>query len=185
MTVATPGDEPESSVPGRRLRHMVQVQIVRASASQAGVLTGVMHASSAYQGDYASILYGYTVTPAYLEANAAFVAVTGEEVLGFYALVDDPAELDLLFVADTAQGLGIGSSLISHMLAEARDRGTPSVRVVSHPPALPFYMHMGARRVGTIPPRPPKIRWPRPELRFDIGEHPPSADDTADRLVTC
>ncbi|MEU0532761.1 GNAT family N-acetyltransferase [Amycolatopsis tolypomycina] len=145
---------------------MGQIEIVRATPDQAGTLTALMHASSAYQGDYASILDGYTIAPGYVEANPAFVAIRDGEILGFYALVD--AELDLLFVADRAQGLGLGARLITHMLAEARGRGLASVRVVSHPPALAFYVRMGARRTGTIPAHPPKVRWDRPELRFDV-----------------
>jgi GNAT superfamily N-acetyltransferase len=145
---------------------MGQIEIVRATADQAGTLTALMHASSAYQGDYASILEGYAVTPGYVEAHPTFTATRDGEILGFYALLE--AELDLLFVADAAQGLGIGGRLIAHMLAEARKRGLESVRVVSHPPAVAFYLRMGARRTGTIPAKPPKIRWDRPELRFDV-----------------
>ncbi|MDS0135518.1 MULTISPECIES: GNAT family N-acetyltransferase [unclassified Amycolatopsis] len=145
---------------------MGQLQIARATPDQAGTLTALMHASSAYQGDYASILDGYAIAPGYVETNPTFIATSGTEILGFYALV--AAELDLLFVADRAQGLGIGARLITHMLAEARSRGLESVRVVSHPPALAFYVRMGARRTGTIPARPPKIGWDRPELRFDV-----------------
>jgi len=148
---------------------MSQIEIVRATAAQADSLTALMHASSAYQGDYASILDGYSVTPSYIEANPTFAAMTGNELLGFYALLEEPPELDILFVADAAQGLGIGSRLVTHMLAEARARGMRTVRVVSHPPALPFYLRMGARRTGTIPPKLPKIGWARPELRFTVA----------------
>jgi GNAT superfamily N-acetyltransferase len=145
---------------------MGQIEIVRATPGQAGTLTALMHASSAYQGDYASILDGYAVTPEYVQAHRTFTATREGEILGFYTLL--AAELDLLFVADRAQGLGIGARLIEHMLAEARERGLDSVRVVSHPPALAFYVRMGARRTGTIPANPPKVRWDRPELRFDV-----------------
>ena len=137
-----------------------------ATALTSPALTALMHASSAYQGDYASILDGYAIAPGYVEANPTFIAAGDGEVLGFYALTG--AELDLLFVADAAQGLGIGARLITHMLAEARERGLDSVRVVAHPPALAFYVRMGARRTGTIPANPPKVRWDRPELRFDV-----------------
>ncbi|MEQ0564288.1 GNAT family N-acetyltransferase [Amycolatopsis sp. NEAU-NG30] len=147
---------------------MGQIEIVRATAGQAGVLTELMHTSSAYQGGYASILDGYEVTPAYVEAHPTFVATSAGEIVGFYALIEDPAELDLLFVADSAQGLGVGRQLVAHMLGEARGRGLRSVRVVAHPPALSFYVRVGARRTGTIPPRPPKVGWERPELRFDV-----------------
>ncbi|WP_206796471.1 GNAT family N-acetyltransferase [Amycolatopsis sp. MtRt-6] len=145
---------------------MGQIEIRRATPGQAGTLTALMHASSAYQGEYASILDGYAIAPGYVEANPTFVATRDGEILGFYALLE--AELDLLFVADRAQGLGIGARLVAHMLAEARERGLDSVRVVSHPPALAFYVRMGARRTGTIPAAPPKVRWDRPELRFDV-----------------
>ncbi|ADJ48652.1 acetyltransferase [Amycolatopsis mediterranei S699] len=145
---------------------MAEIEIHRATADQAGTLTALMHASSAYRGEYASILDGYTIAPHYIETNPTYTATRSGEILGFYALLD--AELDLLFVADQAQGLGIGARLIEHMLAGARERGLDSVRVVSHPPALAFYVRMGARRTGTIPAKPPKIRWDRPELRFDV-----------------
>ncbi|MFB9690038.1 GNAT family N-acetyltransferase [Amycolatopsis plumensis] len=145
---------------------MGQIEIIRATPDQAPALTALMHASAAYQGEYASILDGYAVTPGYVEANATFIAARDGEILGFYALM--AAELDLLFVADAAQGLGIGARLVTHMLAEARERGLESVRVVSHPPAFAFYVRMGARRTGTIPANPPKVRWDRPELRFDV-----------------
>ena len=147
---------------------MDKIEIFRADPAQAGVLTALMHASSAYQGEYASILDGYAVTPDYIESNPTFTAMTGDELLGFYALLTEPPELDILFVANDAQGLGLGARLITHMLAEAREREIKSVRVVSHPPALPFYVRMGARRTGTIPPKPPQVRWERPELRFDV-----------------
>jgi GNAT superfamily N-acetyltransferase len=147
---------------------MDKIEISRANPAQAGVLTALMHASSAYKGEYASILDGYAVTPEYIERNPTFTATTSDELLGFYALLTESPELDILFVSDDAQGLGIGARLIAHMLAEARKREIKSVRVVSHPPASPFYIRMGARRTGTIPPNPPKVRWERPELRFDV-----------------
>lgn len=149
---------------------MSHLDIVRAGPRQAGALTALMHASSAYRGEYASILEGYTVTPRYVEANPTFAALSRGEIVGFYALRE--AELDLLFVADSAQGLGVGRRLVTHMFGEASARGMRTVRVVSHPPALPFYLRMGARRIGTIPPAPPKIAWERPELRFDVPDSP-------------
>src|SRR3569833_786213 len=153
---------------------MGQPEILAATPAQAGELTALMHASSAYQGDYASILDGYEVTPGYIEAIPTFAAMTGGEVIGFYALLEDPPELDILFVADSAQGLGIGARLVKHKFEEARKRGMRSIRVVSHPPALQFYLRMGARRTGTIPPVPPKVRWARPELRFAVPQAAPS-----------
>ncbi|WP_037312864.1 GNAT family N-acetyltransferase [Amycolatopsis orientalis] len=151
---------------------MTSYRISRASASDAGTVTTLLHESAAYQGEYASILDGYRVTEDYLATHPAFVAHAQREVVGFYSLIEYPAELDLLFVADSAQGTGIGAWLIEHMLGQAAELGMTEIRVVSHPPAAGFYERMGARRVGIVPPRPPKITWERPELVFDVKRPP-------------
>ncbi len=151
---------------------MTSYRISRANASDAGRLTTLMHESDAYQGEYAAILEGYRVTEDYLATHPAYVAHAQREVVGFYSLIEYPAELDLLFVADPAQGTGIGAWLVEHMLGQAAELGMSEVRVVSHPPATGFYERMGARRVGVVPPRPPKITWERPELVFDVKRPP-------------
>ncbi|SHF68286.1 GNAT family N-acetyltransferase [Streptoalloteichus hindustanus] len=147
---------------------MREVRIRPATAGDAERLTALMLASSAYRGVYASILAGYRLTPEYVEGHPTFVAEAGGRVVGFYGLVVEPAELDLLFVSDDAQGLGVGRALVAHLLAEARRRGIASVRVVSHPQAEGFYRRMGARPVGVVPPSPPRVTWERPELVFDV-----------------
>ncbi|MFI6908135.1 GNAT family N-acetyltransferase [Nonomuraea sp. NPDC050394] len=138
--------------------------IRRAEPRDAGALTALMHASSAYHGEYATILEGYQVTAAYIAAHQVY---TTDDHLGFYALTGD--ELDLMFVADHAQGTGLGRRLVEHMLDQARRAGLSRVRVVSNPPAEPFYLRMGAERVGTCPPKPPRVTWERPELIFRTG----------------
>ncbi|WHT15915.1 GNAT family N-acetyltransferase [Crossiella sp. CA-258035] len=139
-----------------------------ADPSQADELTALMHNSSAYQGEYASILHGYRLTPADLTTAPTFVARRGTEPLGFYRLIPDPPELDLLFVADHAQGLGLGRHLIRHMLAVAGERGLAAVRIVSHPPAADFYRRQGAQQVQLLPPSPPRVTWTRPEFRLPV-----------------
>jgi len=97
------------------------------------------------------------------------VAVGEEErLLGFYALVLSPPELDLMFVADAVQGLGVGRRLVDHMLTEARDAGLDEIRVVSHPPAEGFYRSVGAKRVGTVRADPPAVMWDRPDMIITV-----------------
>lgn len=148
------------------------VTIRRAVARDAKRLTRIVRGSGAYQGKYAAAVEGYRVGPDYLEAHRAFVAVGADEqggrVLGFYSLVLDPPELDLLFVADEAQGRGIGRLLVAHMQSEARAAGLDRVRVVSHGPAEDFYHRTGAVRTGTAPANPPAVPWDRPEFEFRI-----------------
>ncbi|MFF8401067.1 GNAT family N-acetyltransferase [Streptomyces sp. NPDC015684] len=148
------------------------IMIRRAVARDAKRLTRLVRSSSAYEGKYASAVAGYRVGPDYIEAHRAFVAVDADEreglVLGFYSLVLDPPELDLLFVADEVQGQGIGRLLVAHMQSEARAAGLDRVRVVSHRPAEDFYHRVGAVRTGTARANPPAVPWDRPEFEFRI-----------------
>ncbi|TGN85030.1 GNAT family N-acetyltransferase [Streptomyces griseoluteus] len=148
------------------------ITIRRAVARDAKRLTRLVRGSSAYEGKYASAVAGYRVGPDYIEAHRVFVAVGADEqgsrVLGFYSLVLTPPELDLLFVADEAQGRGIGRLLVTHMRSEARAAGPDRVKVVSHPPAADFYPRVGAVRTGTAFANPPAVPWDRPEFEFRI-----------------
>ncbi|WP_141746233.1 GNAT family N-acetyltransferase, partial [Streptomyces sp. EN16] len=75
----------------------------------------------------------------------------------------------LMFVADSAQGLGIGRLLATHLREEAGSAGLTGVRIVSHPPAEGFYRSIGAEPVGTVRADPPAVLWDRPELLLRIG----------------
>ncbi|MFB6849675.1 GNAT family N-acetyltransferase [Streptomyces sp. NPDC056373] len=146
---------------------MESTTIKRAVAQDADRLTGLVQNCGAYQGSYASIISGYRVTADYIARHQVFVAADGTGRLqGFYSLLLKPPELDLAFVADDVQGKGVGRLLIEHMISRARAAGLTEVRVVSHPPAEEFYRRLGAERVGTVAPSPPKVDWERPELRF-------------------
>ncbi|MFE2600470.1 GNAT family N-acetyltransferase [Streptomyces sp. NPDC059396] len=166
------------------------VRIRRAIARDAKRLTALVRRSRAYEGPYAPMIAGYRVGPDYIEAHEVFVAVDSEDrILGFYALVlpaagpgrtavpasaptsiptsvppSVPAELDLMFVADHAQGLGLGRRLIEDLKVRAGEAGLDRVRIVSHPPAEGFYRSVGARRTGTEAANPPAVMWDRPEL---------------------
>ncbi|MET9591721.1 GNAT family N-acetyltransferase [Streptomyces sp. NPDC006516] len=158
-----------SSVTRGRAPRAGEVRVRRAVARDAKRLTRLVTSSRAYEGPYAPMVAGYRIGPAYIEAHAVHVAVDDERVLGFYALVLSPPELDLMFVADDAQGRGIGRLLIAHLRDEARRAGLAAVRVVAHPPAEGFYLGVGAERTGTVRARPPAVMWDRPELRLTVG----------------
>jgi GNAT superfamily N-acetyltransferase len=145
-------------------------QIRRATARDAKRLTRMVRGSRAYEGRYASMVAGYRVGPDYTETHEVFLAAGQDgRLLGFYALVLSPPELDLMFVADGVQGLGIGRLLVEHMITRARAAGLDAVRVVSHPPAEGFYRSVGALRTGTVAACPPVVAWDRPELVIPIG----------------
>lgn len=148
---------------------MGEYVIKRATERDAARLTAMVRGSGAYTGRYAAMVAGYEVSADYLRRNPVFLAADpADRLLGFYALLLEPPELDLMFVADEAQGTGLGRRLVAHMTAQARAAGLTGVRVVSHPPSEGFYRSVGARRTGTVPAMPPKITWERPELVFPL-----------------
>ncbi|MFI1250505.1 GNAT family N-acetyltransferase [Streptomyces anulatus] len=154
-----------------RAPQRADVTVRRAAAGDARRLTRLVRTSGAYEGPYASMVEGYRVGPDYIETHRVFVAedVATGRILGFYALLLDPPELDLMFVADSAQGLGIGRLLATHLREEARNSGLTGVRIVSHPPAEGFYRSIGAEPVGTVRADPPAVLWDRPELLLRTG----------------
>ncbi|MFE9814307.1 GNAT family N-acetyltransferase [Streptomyces sp. NPDC005773] len=147
------------------------VGIRRAGARDAKRLTRLVRTSRAYEGPYAPMVAGYRVGHDYVETHRVFAAVgeTTGRLLGFYALILDPPELDLMFVADDAQGAGIGRLLIGHLRDEARAARLAEVRIVSHPPAEGFYTSVGAHRTGTVRAAPPAVMWDRPALVLPVG----------------
>jgi GNAT superfamily N-acetyltransferase len=147
------------------------VRIRRATARDAKRLTRLVRTSRAYEGPYAAMVAGYRVGPDYIETHQVFAAVEPgtDRLLGFYSLILAPPELDLMFVADDAQGLGIGRLLIGHLRDEAQRAGLTGVRIVSHPPAEGFYRSVGARRTGTLAANPPAVMWDRPELVLPVA----------------
>ncbi|MGW6276263.1 GNAT family N-acetyltransferase [Kribbella sp. NPDC055071] len=149
---------------------MEQLMVTRAAADDAERLTRLCHESSSYQGRYAEAIATVEVTPGYIADQLVFLAADEDaRLLGFYSLIRDPPELDMLFVADEAQGRGAGRILVKHMIEQAQELGLAGVRVVSHPPAEGFYLRVGARRTGTVPANPPMITWERPELWFPLS----------------
>jgi GNAT superfamily N-acetyltransferase len=157
----------------------------RALSTDAAALTALMHGSAAYRGDYAAILAGYAVTADQIERDLIVVAEAEGAILGFYSLtLGEEPELDLMFVADAAQGSGLGRRLFDHMRWMAAGQGIANVTIVSHPPSVGFYRSMAAVPVG-VKPAGGKATWDRPVLRLTIvdGIEKALADIAAGRLV--
>lgn len=143
---------------------------LRATFRDTPMLLALMHGAVACRGAYARILDGYRFTAEQVRNDLIFVATDGQTVLDFYSLAnfDSEPELDLLFVADAAQGTGFGALLFGHMRALAPGRGIGNIKIVSHPPAEGFYARMGARKVAVQPPS-GRVAWERPILVLETG----------------
>ena len=146
------------------------MRIRRAEADDAEALTALMKASSAYQGDYAGILANYAISAEQIARDHIYIASDNDgRTTAFYSITTDPEpELDLMFVIDAAQGTGLGRDLFAHMRSVASRIGISELKIVSHPPALGFYLRQGAERIGTKSPT-PTAAWERPILRVKVA----------------
>jgi len=141
----------------------------RANHSDLASLNAIIQGSRTYNGSYRAILDGYTMTLAQLERDYVFVAETPAEVVGFYSLVSAASEpeLDLLFVSDRAQGVGVGAALMEHLKLFALSLHIDVIKIVSHPPALGFYLRIGAQQEGFVAPS-GRVTWERPLLKLRV-----------------
>ena len=149
-----------------------EIVIRRAGFGDLGALNALTQASKAYEGAYRAILDGYEITRAQVTEDCVYLAGDASGLLGYYSLKLQPEpELDLMFVADRAQGGGLGARLFAHMTDVARKEGCASVKIVSHPPSAGFYRRMGATEVGVSAPK-GRITWARPVLHVVLGGQP-------------
>ncbi|MEV5323099.1 GNAT family N-acetyltransferase [Nonomuraea fastidiosa] len=94
-----------------------------------------------------------TVPASQVEARRTTVAERDGRVLGFVTVEGDPpeGELGMLFVEPDAIGHGIGRLLLEHAVTAARRLGFVRLLIEADPHAEPFYLAMGAARIGLAP----------------------------------
>lgn len=94
-----------------------------------------------------------TVTPDWCAAGTVLVAEDDGVVLGLVALAGEPpdGELAMLFVEPAAIGRGLGAVLTRAGLDLAARLGMERLHLDADPDAEPFYLRMGAVRVGETP----------------------------------
>jgi len=88
------------------------------------------------------------VRPEAILDGRVFVAVNeADHPLGVAQidLVEDGAELGLLFVDPPAMGSGIGRQLLQHVIEVVRHAGFDAMTVLADPYAASFYERMGAK----------------------------------------
>jgi GNAT superfamily N-acetyltransferase len=125
-----------------------------ARPEEAPLLSAIAHAAKRHWGYPEAWIAAWrealTVTPAFVARHPVFVAEDGSAVRGFHALV--PAgerwTLEHLWVRPEWIGEGLGRRLFEHAAATARSAGAAALEIEADPHAEPFYLHMGALRVG-------------------------------------
>ena len=131
-----------------------EVEVRRAGPGDAGALGRVAFAAKGhwgYPGRWMELWRpGLEISPGFVRDNEVYVAVSGGEPVGFYALVGGGRGLDLehLWVLPAWIGTGLGRKLFGHAMRRARELGARTVTIESDPNAEGFYRRMGARRAG-------------------------------------
>jgi GNAT superfamily N-acetyltransferase len=131
-----------------------EVRVRRAGPGDAGALGQIAFAAKGhwgYPGRWMELWRpGLEVSPGFVRDNEVYVAVSGGEPVGFYALVGGGRGLDLehLWVLPAWIGTGLGRKLFGHAMRRAQELGARTVTIELDPNAEGFYRRMGARRAG-------------------------------------
>ena len=145
-----------------------EVQIGGARAEDCDALTAMMLRSRAYDGHYRRIVENYPVTREMIAKDEVRVCECAGSIAGFYRLNREEADLDLMFVDDSAQGNGLGHAIFEHMKTFATESGLSEIQIVAHPPAADFYRRIGAIDVGVSEATSPG-GWDRPILKLALA----------------
>ncbi|MET7364718.1 GNAT family N-acetyltransferase [Streptomyces sp. NPDC005566] len=111
-----------------------------------------------------------TVRPADVGPRRTQVAEEDGRILGFTTLDGDPPEgaLGMMFVEPDTIGRGVGRTLFERTMTQARRLGFAALTIDADPNAEPFYVAMGAVRIGATPSGSIPGRE-LPLLRFELG----------------
>lgn len=113
-----------------------------------------------------------TVTPGYIGSSPVWVAEVEGAPAGFLGLVhtDGRWHLEHLWVLPAFHGRGLGRALFAEAVKQARAVGATELRIRADPNAEPFYLKMGATRVGLeVYELLGKIRREVPQLTYSLG----------------
>ena len=91
-----------------------------------------------------------TFTPEYFEEHESWVAIDGDQQIGFYTLQDKNgiAWIENLWVLPAYIGKGVGRQLFLHALELARQREYKTLQLEADPNAAGFYEKMDMHKIG-------------------------------------
>ncbi|MFB7905660.1 GNAT family N-acetyltransferase [Kitasatospora sp. NPDC056076] len=133
------------------------MRIRSARPDEAELLTAIALRAKAYWGYDEAFMAAcreeLSLDAAAVERASTLVAEEGGRVLGFAVLSGAPpsGELDLLYVEPDRIGRGVGRALFEEVRDRARALGLRRFTVDADPNAEPFYLAMGAVRIGSTP----------------------------------
>jgi GNAT superfamily N-acetyltransferase len=136
------------------------IEIRRGRSAEADALTGVAHAAKRRWGYPEELIDLWTpdlTVPAdFVDTHPVYCAVSGTQILGFYALSRDRDifELEHMWIDPPYMRAGVGARLFAHAVETVRRAGGSRLRIAADPNAEGFYRRMGAGRIGEVPSTP-------------------------------
>lgn len=132
--------------------------MVRAAlAEEAASLSELAIRSKAYWGYDKAFMDAcrdeLTLSPEEITVQRTQVAERDGHAVGLATLDGNPPHgaLGMLFVDPDHIGEGVGRMLFTHMVVMAQDLGFQRLTIDADPHAEPFYLAMGAERIGSSP----------------------------------
>lgn len=126
----------------------------RARIEDAALLTSIALAGKEYWGYPAEWMalwcHDLAVTPQYIRSEPVQVAEADGEVIGFVGLStgENGRYLEHLWQRPEYIGRGMGRALFGEAVRLAREEAVDELRINADPNAVPFYLKMGAVRIG-------------------------------------
>ncbi len=124
-------------------------------ADELGRLSALCRRAKAHWGYSAAVMAAFerelTLRPEYLGPGLVCWDAGEPAGLARVSVSGLLADLEYLFVDPSAMGQGIGQDLFTWAVDHARRKGARRLGIDSDPFAEPFYLHMGAIRVGAAP----------------------------------
>jgi GNAT superfamily N-acetyltransferase len=151
-----------------------------ARPDEAAILTRLAHTAKASWGYTPADMRGWAddlcFDAASIRTQPTFVVDEGCVVCAVIqqSQHNTPWEIGGLWVDPRAMRRGHGRALMQHVVAMARSQGQSILAIDADPHALPFYVSIGARQVGSVPA--PIAGHPdrqRPQLRLDLVDAVP------------
>jgi predicted N-acetyltransferase YhbS len=128
-----------------------------ARPDEAGLLSDLAIRSKATWGYdqkfMAAVRRHLTWTPEQVSERPVFVLELGGRIVGFGSLLANGVDVELsdLWVEPSFMRRGCGRTLWRHACDTARSMGHRRILITSDPFAEPFYVAMGAVRIGDVP----------------------------------
>jgi GNAT superfamily N-acetyltransferase len=133
---------------------MGQIRLRSALPREADEISALARHSKGYWGYDRKVLDRMrdmlTMSVGQIRDGLVVVAERDSALLGYYQLGGEPPDGELMdmFIEPAVIGTGLGRILWEHAVRSAIERGFHSLTLESDPHAEPFYLRMGAERIG-------------------------------------